>query len=526
MRDNKLFENISRLNTFVHMIKSNELLGIYIEKIMNNKSKNLKFVNEFDYISLDLLYTSLQIMNSNDNISVEEFKKLDKRELRFYLDKTKGINFFKNQVPSLKDTETLISYLMKSLSNGSYICNNNSTVRFENGLIVDSDWLVDFSRFLVTSFNNNANLSSDSFRYSFNTVTFPKNDNPKTIVKDNRSFIKNIRLYEYSVKRKDNRLLSFDNIKYLINNLSVIDEYDFKQLQEINSKLANEGFTLSVNKKNPSFTKENKRQIEKFLNEYGYEEVLHEYIRNVLKCYNSTTNIKRRELIDTYELLLDLSRAYKSNYTLDECRKLFKLKEHKSQIENAFAIADFYINYVYDEQNLKKYFNYSLLDLEEVKPSVIDYETPEYKEIIKRLSSLNKKTVETNRKINKLLNNARKINQEDGKAIKENSDAVYRYYRELEKNINEIRSLREELGEAKDENHQKRNINKTKLKYIKESIIAGTYNYDPDTSLITFEVYSKKDYHRAFSLEISLEDFKNTVLSEKNKNTRINFYQI
>ena len=55
MRDNKLFENISKLNTFVHMLKSNELLKIYIEKISNNRSKNLKFVNDFDYISLDLL---------------------------------------------------------------------------------------------------------------------------------------------------------------------------------------------------------------------------------------------------------------------------------------------------------------------------------------------------------------------------------------------------------------------------------------------------------------------------------------
>jgi hypothetical protein len=56
--------------------------------------------------------------------------------------------------------------------------------------------------------------------------------------------------------------------------------------------------------------------------------------------------------------------------------------------------------------------------------------------------------------------------------------------------------------------------------------MAGTYNYDPDTSLITFNVYSKKDYHRAFSLEISLEDFRSIILSENNKNIRINFYQI
>ena len=36
-RGNTLLENISKLNTFIRMSKSNELLGIYIDKIINNK---------------------------------------------------------------------------------------------------------------------------------------------------------------------------------------------------------------------------------------------------------------------------------------------------------------------------------------------------------------------------------------------------------------------------------------------------------------------------------------------------------
>ena len=72
IRGNTLLENISKLNTFVHTIKSNEFLSIYIEKIINNKSKSIKFINDFDYISLDLLYTSLQIMNSKENITKEQ----------------------------------------------------------------------------------------------------------------------------------------------------------------------------------------------------------------------------------------------------------------------------------------------------------------------------------------------------------------------------------------------------------------------------------------------------------------------
>ena len=33
-RGNTLLENISKLNTFIHMIKSNEFLSIYLEKIL------------------------------------------------------------------------------------------------------------------------------------------------------------------------------------------------------------------------------------------------------------------------------------------------------------------------------------------------------------------------------------------------------------------------------------------------------------------------------------------------------------
>ena len=47
-----------------------------------------------------------------------------------------------------------------------------------------------------------------------------------------------------------------------------------------------------------------------------------------------------------------------------------------------------------------------------------------------------------------------------------------------------------------------------------------------DTSLITFDVYSNKDYHHAFNLEISLEEFIDVLLSDHNRNLRINFYQI
>lgn len=520
-RGNTLLENISKLNTFVHMVKSNEFLSIYIEKIINNKSKSIKFINDFDHISLDLLYTSLQIMNYKDKITKETFYKLDKKELKYYMDKTKGINHFKNQIPSIKSEEILVEYLKEALANGKYICNNNNTVKFDNGLIADSDWIVEFSNFLITSLNNNENLSPDGLTYHLNALSFPE-----THSNNLKQYIKEIKLYEYSVTRKDEKKLTYQDIKYLIDTLSVIEDYDFKQLQDINSILAKEKYSLSINKKNVTFSKDEKQKIEKMLNEHNYENVLSEYIKDILKCHNSKANINRRKLIENYELLRSLSHAYKCHYTLQECRKLFDLKEKKDEILTALTIANFYINFVYDEDNIHKYFNYALLKLDGLKPTIIDYETPEYKNIIRELSNLNKKVVVVNRRINKCLDAARNIPKNNEKLKEENAAVLARNCRELEKLVKDIRVLREELNDAKDENRRESNINKTKLKYIKDSIINGQYSYDKDTSVITFDSYSSKDYHCTFHLDITINDFVEQVLSDHNRNIRINFYQI
>ena len=244
MTDNSLLENISKLNTFIHMNKSNEALGIYVEKLTNGRSQSLKFVPDFDSFSLDLLYTSLQMMNKNNYISKVDYNKLDKRELAYYFKKVKGISFFKKQVPSLKTEEVIINYLSKALANGEYILNFNNTIKFNNGLVLDALWTIDFSSFLINSLNNNINLAEDGLIYYFNTVEIPK-----IVDNDITKFIKSIKQYEYSVKRKDCKRLSYQDIKYLIDKLSIIDKYNFKKLQVLNSELEKKGFTLSVNKK-------------------------------------------------------------------------------------------------------------------------------------------------------------------------------------------------------------------------------------------------------------------------------------
>jgi hypothetical protein len=240
----------------------------------------------------------------------------------------------------------------------------------------------------------------------------------------------------------------------------------------------------------------------------------------------SRANINKRKLLENYELLRSLSHAYKCHYTLQECRQLFDLKAKKEEILTALTIANFYINFIYDEENIHKYFNYALLKLDNLKPTVIDYETPEYKNIIRELSNLNKKVIVVNRRINKCLDIARTIPKNNQTLKEENAATLAKNCRELEKLVKEIRVLREELNDAKDENRRESNMNKTKLQYIKDSIINGHYSFDRDTSVITFDSYSPKDYHCTFHLEITINDFIDIVLSDYNRNIRINFYQI
>ena len=520
MRESAILENISKLNTFVNMVKSNEFLSIYVEKITNNRSKNLKFINDFDTISLDLLYTSLQILNDR-KVTKEDYNKLDKKELKYYLDKTKGINFFKKQITTINTEEKLISYLVPALSNGEYVCNNNSTIKFDNGLVVDSDWIVEFASFLITSLNNNINLSSDSMTYSFKTVSIPK-DRGKTL----KAFIKDIKLYEYVASKKGNRKLNYQDVKYLIDILSDINDYDFKHLQDINSKLSKDNYSLSINKKSIVLNKDDRTKLEKLYNEEEYDEVIKEFIQDKYNCQNSASNKNRRRLINNYELLRSLSHAYKSNYSLDECRKLFDIKEEKEELKSALAISNFYINYIYDKNNLNKYFNYATFKLEDLKPNIIDYETPEYKSIIRELSELNKKGVTINRKINKYLNLTKDLPEDAVKELETNTSSLNRNCRELERIIKEIKILKAKLEDAKDVNRQESNKNKTKINYIIDAIINGKYTFDKDTSIMTFDSYNPKDYHHSFHLELSINEFIEILLSDYNRNVRINFYQI
>ena len=172
---------------------------------------------------------------------------------------------------------------------------------------------------------------------------------------------------------------------------------------------------------------------------------------------------------------------------------------------------------------LKEKYFYEKLFLDDIKPTVIDYETVEYKTIINKLSNLNKKVVLQNRKINKLLDLGKHISSND-KLMKGNSKVIGNACQELESLVSEVGRLRRELDLIKDENHAKNNINRTKVNYIKEAIDNGTFQKNNDK--IVLDSYSLKDNHRTFHIELSLKELNDILFCEENVNTRINFYQM
>jgi len=483
----------NKLTTFINMYKSNEFLEIYLNKIINKKCKSIKFIDDFNYKSLELLYISLEMFNNNIEFNKDIYNKLDKKELKYHFNKLEGINYFKKQVPKLSKEEYIISYIIHATTKGLYELDNDNVI-FANGLTLEINWLVEFIKYLIVSFRNINNLSNNKLTYTIYTLDI---NNSSTNINE---FLKNINLYEYTITKSNHGEITYYDLIFLEELFMNISKYDFNLLKEINSKLSKNKFILSITKKKPNFTKIEKNNIKNLYNENS--PILEDYLEDILNSNNSKIKLNKKELTNNYELLLDLASSYKYHYSLEHIRKLMNIEDLK-KLKNALIISNFYIVYIYDQENLNKDFNYEILKLDNLKPNTIDYETEEYKKILKKLSSLQKQNVSLNRKIvnNKISGNS---------------------YETLKEITNEISNLRNRINLIKDENRETYNMNKAKINYIALSLSSGNFNINNDTFI--FNTYDKKDLHRTFNLEINNKDFIEIVLSDYNCNLRINYY--
>ena len=505
MNRGNIINNISKLNTFIIMSKTNDYLRTYVEKLFDKKSKKIKFINDFDANTIDLLYSSLQLMNNKGSLSPKDYNKIDKKELKYYIDKSKGLKHYNKQCSSIKTEEQLLNAIKNALEEGAYTCNYDNTIKLDNGLIFDIKWFVSFVNYLSESLSLNRFLSTDAKTYTYRIVEINNNS-----TNNYDQFVKNIHIYDYKISTKTKTTLSFADVKYLTNMMNNIIDYDFEKLKELNSELAKSKFTLSVNKNYPTFTKDQKEFIKKQLNEENHEFLI-EYIKNTFDCVNSTKNYNHQKYYKVYDCLKALGHAYKNNYELEECRQKIDLINREDML-CAITMGDFYINYIYDEKSLNEGFMYEELKLDELKPEKIDYETQDYKNIISKLSNTHKRLIGDNRKINKYL--IRNKENED--------DNLTNLCQSVDKNIEEIKLLRKELTKEKEINLSKSNVNKKKIDYIKLALINGNYKYY-DNKIILSANNSK--YQKIFKIEIPFNDFIGIVLSDYNKNLRIDYYQ-
>lgn len=507
---NTLLENIGKLNTLLTMNKSNNVLNTYIDKILNKKCKTLEYISDYDVVSLDLLYLSLMLLCCKNKIN---FNVMDRKELKYYFDLIGGVEYFKKQVSSLKNEETIIGYLKEAMCKGDYICNVDNKVKFGLGIVVPYEWLITLLNFLVSVFLEKDQVDNNAKEYTFKVVLFSPELSFDNIFKETK-------VYEYRIKKINNEFLSYENIMYLNELFKDTLSYDFKDLQDINSKLAKNGFSLSVDKRGLEIKKAEKSIILKMINEGETLEEIKEYIKEISNDKSAVTRVNRKRMIENLEVIRGLAYFYKMHGDLEKARKLI---DDVDGIMLAREYVNLYINYIYDEDNLLRLFNYELLDFNDIKPSIIDYETMEYKDILRELSTLNKKVVTLNKKINRYLDNGR-IVRRDRKLFKENEKNIEVSCEELNGLQLRIESLRLKLDETKDLNHNQRNVNRMKMKYIKEAIISGSYKNFAEK--IVFDYYNEKDYRHMFHLEMTLADFKEVIFSEHNINVRINFYHI
>ena len=482
--------NINKLFTYTNTNKTLNLLEIYLEKILNPISKKLKFIPEFDLLSQDLLFTSLKYVNINDF----DYSKIDFKELSYYLKLSKGLSFFSKQNKAIKTKKNLVSYLINNLSSGNYYYGIDKIVYVGN-VIMDIDWLVNISNFLINSLNLADLISED--RYTFIYRFLDKN-------KDKYY------LYEYQVTKNKKSKISYHEQLYLYDILKNINKYDFQKMKTLNSILNKEGYILSVNKLSLTNTKANKEYFKTLP-----KDRLEEYLNDFFKTSNRHCLNNRINMTETYELFRSIAHAYKAEYSPNKCRSLFTIN-NKDNVFLAYVFAKYFANYIYDLKSLQKNYHYNELNTDYLKVEIIDYRSHNYIGTLKKLTKVSDKIIKQNGIINKqIIRNYLNI-----EALKENA-------RRFNNSCNKLYALvrNKELLEAKLNLYDEYNKGDKEylINYITKSIFSYNYTYDKGILHLSINNYTYDD--TVFKLNTEITKLLEFINDEDNLLHRVKFYQ-
>ena len=453
-------ERINRLYTYTNMYKNYELLKIYIDKITNNKSVHIKFIEDFDSISMDLLYTGIKF-NSINHIS---YDKLDKKELNYYIKRAKGLSYFTKQNKSIKDKEYLVNYLFRKLKKGDYYYSIGNVVCI-GSIIVDINWLVDFSNFLVNSYYLEELTNNDNHKFIY-------------IVGDKKTS------YEYIIEKTNKKELTYHELLYLYDVVKDIDKYEFKELKTINSMLHKDNYVLSVNKTiNGAYVS----------NRYEYK--------------------LAKDINEMFELYRSIAHAYSNKLSLKKCRELFTIKDKKYRdLINIYSL--YYIEYLYDYNKVYNYLDYDSINTYSIKPSIIDYSTREYKVTLQRLIKKRKQVFKQNKVVDICLqNNYQSLDmlKDNGYKLSREANKLYHLVmnkKMLENDVNILSKLNEKS-------------NRVLFNYIKEALF--TYSYKYKKGILEFTLFDKNII--VFGLNTKISVLEQVLLDEDNYFNRIKIYE-
>lgn len=511
-RGNISYDNISNLHTYMLLKKNNEILGEYINSLQNKKTKALN--PNFETSPIDILYISLQLMGNKNKITTEDINKIDIKELTYYLDK---IDISKTIKKEFKQLSVFINYLINSLTRGNYTIGINNDIKLANGISLKIDWLVDFCTFLNTSLHYNKYLINGGLVYSIKMCEYPE-----CSINQLKEFIKLSKLYTYNIKRKDGKNISLNDLKYLNNLFYNITEYNFDKMKEINSKLSKEKYILSIDKTKLVINPKIRSLLKKYSEEHGLTKEVINIIEDSNNIFNAKKAIDRQKKNEIYEIIRVLAHAYKNQVSSLECRKLIEQRNYQL-LYNAHTIADFYIHYIYDSNNLDLSFDYEKLYLGNIKPSIIDYETLEYKELINLLAKINRNVIIENRKINHFLEINKNLPKEE-RITNKNNHFLALSCLKLENYSKQIESARLKLSDVKKNNLSKNNINYSKINYIRKAIYEDKISFNQET--ISLSCLNDKNLQQNFYLELTYDFFNEVILSIKNQEKRLDFYTI
>ncbi len=476
--------NISKLYTYSNTNRSLKLFECYLDKILNPMSKKLKFINDFDILSQDLLYTAMKFAG----IKKYDYNKIDARELSYYIRISKGIGYFTKQNKTIRTKKNLVSYIVNNLANGNYYYTMGEIVTLGN-VIVDIKWLVDFANFLVNSIKLEDLISDDRYTFIYKVL----NSNKKQYF-----------IYEYQVTKVKKCKIVYHEELYLYDVLSSIDDYDFNDCKTLNSVLNKEGYVLSINKIPLTNTRVNKE----YLKSLSKDKVV-DYLHGYFKISNRYDFVNRIKMIEIYELLRSLAHAYKDNYSPVTCRNIFKLK-NSEELYLGYVFAKYYINYIYDLQPLQKDYHYNELNTSNLVVSLIDYRSNSYLATIKKIYNLSGRIDKQNNIVSK--------QREKKNIIKPNS-----FSSSSQKLFSLVKNKAILESKLSMYNEYNKGDKRYLINYLSDGIFGYKYKYV--NNIIHFLIHDYNYNSVLFKLDIDVAKLLDFINDEDNLLNRVRFYQ-